>query len=280
MAWALMPEATKQRLRSKLPDGDRDNVPTGFDCHSRNPKKTDDFLPLHKEFADKVTKVTPGKLLGRGCVGEVHTVKGNDEFIVKVPRINGRAYSARKLSVESIQEAEEELRKEAEMYKQHDLNKLPLFIPVKVIQVDYPKHKGQISILKPKVQPITEYYPDLHFKIKPTDKQLQQLYESLMTLSGRGVCFVDGLQLGVDPAGRIEIYDAGFIEFEKPGSERAYRVNNYQWIEILEVLGKQDKFPPLDKPIKRPAIGARRKINDIRQLLKSAKRKPISARRK
>lgn len=255
--WSMLSTKQKNELRRQYKDSDCDGTPNGADCHPKDRSRQEDWLPEHKELVGNISSVKPGKVLGRGCVGEVHDIKKHSKFVVKVPRINGREYSARKLSVESIEDAQRELQKEADMYKKHKLNDKPLFIPTKEIRVDDPKHKGHIALLRPKVTPITEYYPDLHFKKKPTDKQLQQLYEELMELSGQGVCFVDGLQLGVDEAGRVMVYDAGFLEFEKPGSERPYRVNDFQWQEILEVLHKQDKFPALEKPTKRPSIGNR-----------------------
>ena len=245
IAWSELNTKAKKILLGHLGDSDKDGVANGFDCHPKNFYKAEDFLEEDKKFVDKMTSVKTGKLLGRGCVGEVYNVKGNDNLVVKLPRAGARQYSARKLSTDALRDAEQEMKKEADTFKKYNLINQPLFVPTKVLTIELAGRGKVVAMIRPKVKTVTEYYPDLHIKNPISDKQLRQLRDDLIILSEEGFCFVDGLQLGIDKAGRVLIYDIGFIEKEPKGSERPYRVNDYQWQEILETLGKQKKFGPI-----------------------------------
>ena len=244
-AWSKLDKKARQILLGHLGDFDKDGVANGFDCRPKLKKFQEDFLEEDKKFVDKMTSVKTGKLLGRGCVGEVYNVKGNDNLVVKLPRAGARQYSARKLSTDALRDAEQEMKKEADTFKKYNLINQPLFVPTKVLTIELQGRGKVVAMIRPKVKTVTEYYPDLHIKNPISDKQLHQLREDLIILSEEGFCFVDGLQLGIDKAGRVLIYDIGFIEKEPRGSERPYRVNDYQWQEILETLGKQKKFGPI-----------------------------------
>ena len=67
--------------------------------------------------------------------------------------------------------------------------------------------------------------------------------------------FVDGLQIGVDDAGRVLQYDIGFMQRDKPGSDRPFEVNNVHWSEFIsEFPGGIKKFGSItkNKVVKRP----------------------------
>lgn len=252
-AWQHLTRQAQKVLIGYLGDYDKDGVANGFDCRPKLKKFQEDFLPDDKKFVSDMKSVKTGKLLGRGCVGEVYNIKGNDNLVVKLPRAGARRYSARKLSSDALKDAEEEMKKEAATFQKYNLTEQPLFVPTKVLTVEIQDRGKVIAMIRPKVKTVTEYYPDLHIKNPISDKQLRQLRDDLIILSEEGFCFVDGLQLGIDRAGRVLIYDIGFIEKEPRGSERPYRVNDYQWQEILETLGKQKKFGPI-APKKKKAV--------------------------
>jgi hypothetical protein len=251
--WQGFPGILKTELRKNLLDSDKDKVPNGFDCRPLNPKKQESFLPQDQLYLNAHASVRPTKkVLGTGVVGAVSPIKGSDRLIIKMVR----SYKGATDVVSNIRDgkfANRELKKEANDFEKYKLDKEPLFIPTKSVNVD-----GKLGLVRPKVTILTEYYPEFKVFHKEllTDARLTKLRNDLIALSYKGFVFSDGLQIGIDDAGRILLYDIGFIQKDRPRSDRAFEVNNMHWQELLAKLGKKGKFGPITK---RKEMGQRRK---------------------
>jgi hypothetical protein len=250
--WQKFPAKLKKELRGNLPDSDLDKTPDGFDCRPLNSKKQESFLPQDQHYLDTHPNIRPTKkILGTGVVGSVTPVAGNPNLVVKMVR----SYKGATDVVSNIRDgkfARRELKKEADDFEKYKLEKEPLFIPTKAVKID-----GQLGLVRPKGIILTEYYPTfkVFHKEKITDEKLIKLRKDLIDLSYKGFVFADGLQLMLDDAGRILLYDIGFIQKDRPGSDHAFEVNNMHWQELLEKLGKKGKFGPITK---RKEMGKRR----------------------
>ncbi len=226
-AWALLTPAQKAVLKKRYrQDPDRDGVPTGYDCRPYDPKKQEAFLPEDQAYI-KTHPIVPIKrkgsrerLLGEGTNGYVLGVAGNSRVALKVGK----------------SEAWNDLKSEARFYKKHQMSKLPLMIPLKEVKTD----KGEYAVLKPIVKPIAEpgYVKN---KSAFTDQRLEELRQKIIKLSYRGYIFSDGLQLGIDKAGRLLQFDTGAMKrvHSKSGiSNKPFEENNIEWKTLLKKLGK------------------------------------------
>jgi hypothetical protein len=251
-AWQEFSLSTKRNLRKVLRDKDKDDTPDLFDCRPLNPKKQESFLPQDQLYLNTHSSIRPTKkILGTGVVGAVAPVANNPRLVVKTVR----SYKGATDVVSNIRDgkfARRELKKEADDFEKYKLEKEPLFIPTKAVKID-----GQLGLVRPKGIILTEYYPTfkVFHKEKITDEKLIKLRKDLIDLSYKGFVFADGLQLMLDDAGRILLYDIGFIQKDRPGSDHAFEVNNMHWQELLEKLGKKGKFGPITK---RKEMGKRR----------------------
>lgn len=256
--WQGFPVSLKRNLEGMLPDSDRDGVPNGFDCRPYDPRRQEEFLPRDAEFLRNNPKIRLGKSLGKGCVGEVRTVRGNPNLVVKTVR----SYEGATDVVDSIKDGKfgkRELKKESDDFIKYKLEKEPLFIPTKAIKIGSEK---KLALVRPKVTIITEYYPNYRVMHKELihEAQLKQMRKNLIDLSYKGYVFVDGLQLGVDETGRILMYDFGFIERDKPGSDRAFQVNDTHWSDFInEFPGGKAKYGAITK---RKDMGQRKPIGE------------------
>jgi hypothetical protein len=231
--WHDLSGMLKNTLRRELPDRDRDGVPNKFDCHPQNKRKQEEFLPKDLAFLDSHPRVQMGKFLGKGCVGQVRTIKGAPNLIIKTVRsYEGKEGLDVVADIRDGKFATKELKKEADYFKKYHLEKEPVFVPTRAVKIGPNKKLG---LIRPKLHILVEYYPHFHInnKDKITPSQLKRLRQQLVDLSYKGFVFVDGLQLGVDDTGRIEQYDLGFMERDKPGSDRPFEVNNVHWQEFI-----------------------------------------------
>jgi hypothetical protein len=249
-AWHNFPGMLKSELRRVLPDSDHDGVPNGFDCHPKNKRKQEEFLQQDEQYLDSHPLVKMGKFLGKGCVGQVREIRGNPNLVVKTVR----SYEGKEGEdvVESIRDgkfATKELKVEANFFTKNKLEKEPLFIPTRVVKIGPEKKLG---LIHPKVHDRVEYYPHFHIEGKNgksafTPSRLKTLRQHIIDLSYKGFVFVDGLQIGVDDAGRILQYDIGFMQRDKPGSDRPFEVNNVHWQEFISEFGGPQKYGSIVK---------------------------------
>ena len=225
-AWLQMPEKLKKELRKQLPDSDKDKAPNGFDCRPLNPKKQESFLPEDRAFvkSHNVVKIKEShgrtKVIGAGTSGFVLPVSKSNRMVLKLEK----------------EGAFDGLKTEASFHKQHRLSRLPLFTPMKEVKTS----SGHYAVLKPVVKPIVE--PSGIVKSQFTDSRLKEIRKKLINLSYRGFIFNDGLQLGIDKAGRLLQFDVGGMEHIPPSSSginnMPFYENNREWRELLRMLGK------------------------------------------
>ena len=198
------------------------------------------FLPRDAAWIKSHPTITLGRSLGSGCVGTVKEIKGNKDLVCKV----ARDYSTPK----NQRFAKRELSNEANDYKRWHLNELPIFIPSRVIKVH-----AQLGIIRPIVKMLVIYRhasngtPSnldkmvIENKSLVTEPMLRQFKRDLEYLTHLGFKFVDGLQLGIDEAGRILMYDPGFLKKGKIDDEEAFDINEYHWLEFIKHFGKFSK---------------------------------------
>ena len=240
--WNAFPAKLKRELKQNLPNHDGDRVPTGFDCRPLNKRKQESFLPEDAKYIKGKTTVTPtSNVIGRGTNGIIMPVRGNKNLIVKVER--SAAWSP--------------VDEEGEFFVKNKLFKEPLFIPTKAVNIG---KSGKTGLLRPAVAPIVE--PG--YKIRSenekalTNQKLKELRAKIIDLSYKGYVFADGLQLGVDKAGRILQFDIGAVKRYKPQigkiNNDPFEENDEEWGKLLWKLDKKrstfgeiKRTPALDK---------------------------------
>ena len=258
--WAGFPEKLKKELRKSIKDSDCDRDVDGFDCHPLDPTRQEDFLSRDLRYLDAKPKIKLGKFLGKGCVGAVHEVKGNKNLVVKVVR----NYKGTNDVIDELKDGKfgrRELKKESDDFKKYNMINEPLFIPTRTVKID-----GKLAMVRPKVKMVAEYYP--HFRVSNkeliTEAALKKLRNDLIELSHKGYVLEDGLQLGVDEAGRILLYDTGFLRKDQAGSDRAFEVNNAHWTEFInEFPGGVKKYKSITQ--RRP-MGVRKPMKSMRKM--------------
>ena len=216
-AWALMPKSAKQRLSKRLRNSDGDSAPDGYDCHVRDRLRQEAFLTADQKIIGKLKTVTPGKLISHGGAGNVNTVNGLPDFVVKTPVNKKNSYYSdrRKAGFDN----------ERRFYNKHDLLDEPLFIPTKEVKIG-----NATGLLRPSVTVLSEPNRIISRKItsKITDKQLAVMRQKLIHLSIDGYLFQDGLQIGIDKSGRLLEYDCGEMVITTPA--KAFEYNNQEWL--------------------------------------------------
>ena len=259
-AWGGLVKPLKKELRKNLPDNDKDGVPNGFDCKPKNKRRQESFLPQDAEYLNKHSDVKLGKLIGYGCCGDVHDVVGNKRLVAKIPQYfvdntTHRQGCNMTDKDEHLDWKRENVQEEIDFYNDLDLNNAPLFIPTKVVTKVHPTDKLDYPVMvRPRVAPLrsTDRYGQAVINPavarKFTDKVLEEVRRKLINLSQRGISLDDGLQIGIDPAGRPLIYDAGRLHKYTPGHEYAYDINNDAWLDLLIDLDKYDtKYGTVNK---------------------------------
>lgn len=239
-AWAGFSTKLKKELRRTLPDTDKDGVPDGFDCKPRNRRRQESFMPVDAAYLSKNPEIRPGKKLGEGYFGEVFSVAGNRNLVLKVPRLftntTDLTNSERK---EIIRSSEEEIAREYEGYEAFGCEQRPLFIPTRAVKLEIGGVES-IGLVRPKVAPVRDNSCRVKSfnKRRVTDAALMDLRRKLIQISSEGFVLWDGLQLGIDTAGRFLVYDLGDLKKVQPGSDKPFVVNNARWRAFLADLGK------------------------------------------
>lgn len=186
------------------------------------------FLPTDASFLARNPSITLGKKVGEGFKGEVFSLAGNRNFVVKLAGRNAHGRGERGIA------------REIEMYETHNLNNEPLFIPTKV--VDLTAKYGGKGLLRPKLVPVIDNkHVKPHVYRRITDANLEELRRKIIHLSHKGYAFVDELQVGIDPSGRLLLYDADYFDKHPAGDQEPFRVNSYAWLNFLREIGKINK---------------------------------------
>lgn len=224
IAWAKMTPKQRSEIVKKyhLRDTDKDGVYNGFDCHPKDKRRQESFLPDELQYIEKHPVMKRGNQLGAGESGLVYDVKGNKKLVVKTQ------YYGRPID------------KEEEFFRVNKLEKEPLFIASKAVKVTTYNKNTEFGIVRPKVTPIMDPY-GITKRSAFTDARLKELKMKITKLSNKGFVFDDGLQLGIDSAGKLVQFDIGEmqkVDVTKPKmKELAYKRNNGQWVRLLKDLG-------------------------------------------
>jgi len=193
--------------------------------------KRESFLPSDKEWLESKPKIEPGEYVGKGGQGAVYTVKDRPSMVVKVPlpyKYSDRTPSER---AKYIRQEKDEFLEEWDNYNSLSLEDEPLIIPTKQIKITGDRVKGSFpGLVRPRVKVIG------HNAYIPTDEEFEQIRQKLIALSARGLTLRDGLQVGVDRAGRIQLYDLGYIQDRSP--KRAAQKNQRTWESFLMYFRK------------------------------------------
>jgi hypothetical protein len=238
--WSSLPITKKNSLRKMLPDKDKDGVPNKFDCRPKNKRKQEAFLSSDMAFINAHGKdIVLDKRLGDGTCGEVFTVKGNDNLVVKVPnRFMPETPSSGFLSPHYYYTSECKLQEEIRRCKEEDITNEPLLIPTKVMKIKRGDKEGSTTygLVRPRVTPITVVAKPYQGTI--TMSQIESIRRKIIELSYKGFVFNDGIQMGIDRVGRPLIYDLGLIQYCSPGDDYAFTVNDREWLEFLQDIDK------------------------------------------
>ena len=212
-----------------------------------NRRRQEPFLPQDAQYLATSPKIKLGKPVGDGFCGEVYFLEGNENLVVKVPKYfagsHGRTEEQRKREISG---KHDEIIDEMRSYMEHDLNNKTMFIPTKIVKMkcsldgrEYP------AFVRPVVQVADEYYDDTKPKgqRKLPNAMIEDIRKKVIILSHMGFALNDGLQVGIDKAGRPLIFDAGRIERSKAYNE-VFKTNRRAWRNFLYKLGKLDSMEP------------------------------------
>jgi hypothetical protein len=242
-AWQGFPLGIKKELRRTLKDSDKDGVPNGFDCRPRNKRKQESFLPFDSTYVRSLrpsTNIIPDKYLDSGACGDVFTVKGNRNMVVKIPRgfvKNDDLDWTESYRRHQISESIKELSDEYDLYVIYDLENEALFTPTELVQLGRNDlGLSGIGLLRP-------YVKVLDYPRALSDKQLEMLRQQLISISRKGLVLTDGLQIGIDKSGRPLLFDLGWVAKTKPSN--AFASNSTLWRHMVERMTTRRNDPYL-----------------------------------
>ena len=234
-SWSKLAKPLKKELRKTLPDKDRDGVPNGFDCKPKNRRRQEGFLSQDARYLSTNPKIELGKRVGEGMSGTVYAVKGNDTLVIKVPLgfVNDGRYD-QDTRYAYIDDNAKDLDEEITTYNNHNLENEPLFIPTKVVNIG----KSDISDRNfvGLVRPIVKVADKRTSQYQLSDTEIELLRRKVISISHRGFIIGDGLQVGIDDAGRPLLYDLGYLTRGTPS--QAFIANADTWKFFLRKLGK------------------------------------------
>jgi hypothetical protein len=257
--WASFPVAKKNNLRKMLTDRDKDGVPNKYDCHPKNKRKQESFLPADEEYLSLAHEIKLGKKLNEGTEGAVYTLANNRNLVIKVPRgykadYEGLTSSAKRRITSSekrrvtdnrlhdTKESIKSIKNEADCYTKLGFNDKPLFIPTKVVELGNNdlNNGNYVGLIRPRVTPIMDFHGSVKQRNidRLTRSQIEMIRKQLIDLTEQGYVFGDGLQIGLDIANRPLIYDMGKLQKFSWNEPRAFVINNEKWIGFLRNIGK------------------------------------------
>jgi hypothetical protein len=247
--WAGFSTPVKRGLLKRLPDSDKDSVPNKYDCKPSNKRRQESFLPVDATYLNSNKPVVLGKKVGEGKYGEVFELQGNRNLVVKAPKgfsnKTGRSVEQRKEDTESYLNSRWGVNAELDFIRENNLTAEPLFSPSVIVNLGTNdlNNGDYYGVVRPKVSVIPDWHKaNKNYNIpKLTDAKLEELRRKIIHLSHKGYIFNDGLQLGMDKAGRLLIFDQGATRRDPNDTEAAFRVNSYQWEMFLILIDKDIK---------------------------------------
>ena len=245
-AWSGLSKTVKKELRKSLPDKDKDGVPNKYDCRPKNKRRQETFLPDDAAYLNSDPEIRIGKKLGQGAAGEVFTVKGNKNLVVKIPRgaVDTNDEYAGTISYDNATKTAARLRREIENYNRLNLEHEPMCTPTHVVDLGYNSvmRGNMVGLVRPKLNTINDVGNHGYSKSlkKLTDAQVETIRQKLIELSYKGFVINDGLQIGIDRAGRPLLYDLEGIESAISWSTlpEIFTMNNHLWKRFLFDIGK------------------------------------------
>ena len=231
--WSSFPVKKKNQLRKMLPDRDKDGVPNKFDCHPRNKRKQESFLSEDAMYLNTHSNIRLGKKIDAGTVGEIFTIKGNKNLVVKVPR--GAVDTGSGVESPSrVNTSRAGIEHEINIYNKLNLEHEPLCSPTRVVDLGYNDAlKGNMKgLVRPKIDDRNFY--------SATPAQMEAIRQKVIEFSYKGLVIYDGLQVGFDRFGRPLIYDLGGVEsaLSHLTLPEIFENNNYSWKRFLYDVGK------------------------------------------
>ena len=202
------------------------------------------FLRDDEEYLATMSELKLGKKIGEGYHSNVHELEGNPNLVAKVPHLffgEASDYDMKKGQFEQrSKEKVENIEREAALYDQHGFNSRELFIPTKAMRIthDKDKHKKATVLIRPKITNTYAPVRGTHEIKNVTDSQLITLRKQIAELSAEGFVFMDGIQVGVDRAGRLLLFDSGDIMKLRTGGRDTAKMNNEVWKAFLAKIGK------------------------------------------
>lgn len=146
--------------------------------------------------------------LGSGRVGSVYALDNNPDLVIKVPRT---------ATLRPV------LKAEAEQYKH-----------LQYLRIIAPMYEVKQGLIRPNLRTSPEDLKGL------SREQLEDLRESLIDLSAAGYNVLFNLQLGIDSAGNVLIYDIGKESLMlNQDKHEAYERNNRAFALFLYTIGKR-----------------------------------------
>ena len=245
--WSSLPVTQKSQLRKILPDKDKDGVPNKYDCHPKNKRRQESFLPTDAAFLNTNPEIKLGKKIGNGAFGDIYSVANNRNLVIKVPRYfidkdNVRPTDRVTLLTAKLNEIDEE----AKLYNNNDLNDEPLFIPTKIVDIGRTDcaSRSFVGLVRPKIMPLTDKTKNVNpqTRNRMTDASLIDLRKKVLDLSHKGYAIWDGLQVGMDKAGRILLYDVGIVTKYRGKDDMVFKLNNEVWLRFLRDVGRTNDF--------------------------------------
>ena len=237
--WGKMPILTKNKVRKTSKDTDKDGVPDKYDCHPKNKRRQESFLPDDAAYLKQNKSVKRGKKLGEGSTGIVYEVEGNDNLVVKIASGVANHVTNKQWLAESRKYIFDEWSKS----DSYSADKQPLMTPTKAVKLSEYGTPSQpfYGLVRPKVTPMWHA-----MKTPITDSLIETIRQKLIKLSHDGYMFTDGLQMGLDRAGRPLVFDMGDVELANSPHE-ALDMNNAQWrLFLISDLAKNpDNYPDL-----------------------------------
>ena len=220
---------------------------------SRKPRKAA-FLPSQEAYARSHTNVELGDYLGAGNYGAVFTVKGNPNMVVKVPNGFENTYPAGLIKPPKGTISERRIRikknarfieREGDTYEQHGFEGREFLVPTRKVNIGNNGlfSRNYMGLLRPRLRVITDRdgLVDKSAAIRITRSQLEAMRQYLIQLTNEGYIFDDGLQVGIDSAGRLLIYDLGsVVKSENKINNYGEQMNNMHWWNFLKTIGKYE----------------------------------------
>lgn len=197
------------------------------------------FLPSDAVYLN-TRSIKLGKLITKGTRGEVFEVEGNKNLVVKTYKgvhNNGDQYGRQ----HNYDMMHGDIDDEAALYENNNFDNTPLVIPTKIVNLgSFGLRRGNLKgLVRPRVVPVFDYaenVPEQNIK-RLNAKAIETIRQKLIALSYQGYMLRDGLQIGLDKAGRPLLFDMGHFRRSSMIDE-VFEHNNDAWDEFLDFIGK------------------------------------------